>query len=75
MLQEEAKLIAEQLEISDLVASNGWLELTVAKPGMQVLLFRLSKAGMKTEIMTTILSKLNRHLKCTETHILLLMAR
>lgn len=26
MLQEEAKLIAEKLEISDFVASNGWLE-------------------------------------------------
>ena len=73
MLQEEAKLIAEQLEISDLVPSNGWLELTVAKPGMQVLLFRHSKAWMNTEIMTTILSKLNRHLKRTETHILLFM--
>ena len=26
MLQEEAALMAEKLEISDLVASNGWLE-------------------------------------------------
>ena len=68
MLQEEAKLIAEQFRFPI------WsLELTVAKPGVQVLLFRHSKAWMNTEIMTTILWKLNLHLKRTETHILLFM--